>query len=63
MDAFRADITLNDNAKANVAGNITYASLKYNRASMLTTTNLVADNIIKTDVDGVKDSAADFVSL
>jgi hypothetical protein len=30
---------------------------------MLTTTNLVADNIIKTDVDGVKDSSADFVSL
>jgi hypothetical protein len=63
MDAFRADIALNDNAKANVAGNITYATLKYNKASMLTTTNLVADNIVKTDVDGIKDSAADFVSL
>ena len=63
MDAFRADITLNDNARANIEGSVTYAALKYNKVSMLTTTNLVADNIIKTDVDGIKDSAADFVSL
>ncbi|MEO6631361.1 MAG: DUF2807 domain-containing protein [Mucilaginibacter sp.] len=63
IDAFRANITLNDNARANVACNITYAALKYNKASLLTTTNLVADNIIKTDVDCVKDSSADFVSL
>lgn len=63
VDAFKASITLNDNARANVAGSITYAALIYNKASMLTTTNLVADNIIKTDVDGIKDSSADFVSL
>src|SRR4051812_38210908 len=63
MDAFRADITLNDSARANIEGSVTYAALKYNKASMLITTNLVADNIIKTDVDCVKDSSADFVSL
>ncbi|MDB4920477.1 DUF2807 domain-containing protein [Mucilaginibacter sp.] len=63
MDAFQANITLNDNAKANIGGYISLGELKYNRTSVLNTANLVTENMKKIDVDAVKDSAADFISL
>jgi hypothetical protein len=62
VDAFQANITLNDNAKAKLSGYISLGEIKYNRTSVLNTANLVAENMKKTDVDA-KDGAADFVSL
>jgi hypothetical protein len=63
MDAFQANITLNDNAKANIAGYISLGELKYNRISVLNTANLVTENMKKIDVDACKDNTADFISL
>jgi hypothetical protein len=63
LDAFQASITLNDNAKATLAGNINQGALKYNHTSVLNTTNLLTGNVIKKDMDDVKDNTADFVSL
>jgi hypothetical protein len=62
VDAFQANITLNDNAKAKLSGYISLGEIKYNRTSVLNTANLVAENMKKTDVDA-RDGAADFVSL
>jgi hypothetical protein len=63
MDAFQANITLNDNAKANITGYISLGELKYNRISVLNTANLVTENMKKIDVDACKDNTADFISL
>jgi len=63
LDAFQASITLNDNAKATLAGNINQGALKYNHTSILNTANLLTGNVIKKDMDDVQDNTADFVSL
>lgn len=63
LDAFQANITINDNAKANLSGYISLGELKYNNTSALNTSDLVAENLKKTNVDAAKDSSADFVSL
>lgn len=63
VDAFQAYITLNDRAKANLAGNINEGTIKYNHTSVLNTANLLSANVIKTDVDNVKDNSTDLVSL
>ncbi|MDP9075820.1 MAG: DUF2807 domain-containing protein [Bacteroidota bacterium] len=63
MDAFQAYVTLNDRAKASLAGNINEGTIKYTHTSVLNTANLLSGNVIKTDVDDVKDNSADIVSL
>jgi hypothetical protein len=63
LDAFNASITLNDNAKASLAGNINEGVIKYNHTSVLNIANLLSGNVTKTDVDDVKDKSADLVSL
>ncbi|MCR8561004.1 DUF2807 domain-containing protein [Mucilaginibacter sp. BJC16-A38] len=63
MDAFQAYITLNDRAKASLAGNINEGTIKYTHTSVLNTANLLSGNVTKTDVDDVKDNSADIVSL
>jgi hypothetical protein len=63
VDAFNASITLNDNAKASLAGNINEGVIKYTHTSVLNLANLLSGNVTKTDVDDVKDKSADLVSL
>jgi hypothetical protein len=63
IDAFQSNITLNDNAKANLSGYISLGEIKYNNTSVLNTANLVSENLKKTNVDAAKNSSADFVSL
>jgi hypothetical protein len=63
VDAFNASITLNDNAKASLAGNINEGVIKYTHTSVLNIANLLSGNVTKTDVDDVKDKSADLVSL
>ena len=63
VDAFQSNVTLNDDAKATLAGYISLGELKYNRTSVLNTANLVTENMKKIDVDAAKDNTADFVSL
>ena len=40
LDAFTANITLNDTAKADLTGNVIHGSLLYDQSSFLNTTNL-----------------------
>jgi phage gp45-like len=49
VDAFDAAITLNNNAKANLSGNVTEGTIKYEQASLLNTTNLKAAHMVKTE--------------
>jgi len=49
VDAFNAAITLNNDAKANLAGNINDGTIKYEQAILLNTTNLKAAHLVKTE--------------
>ncbi|HEY8930496.1 MAG TPA: DUF2807 domain-containing protein [Mucilaginibacter sp.] len=62
MDVFAVNLTLNDAAKASLAGTIDQGNIKYNNTSVLNTENLVAVKLVKTDVDAVKEGA-DFATL
>jgi Putative auto-transporter adhesin, head GIN domain len=58
MDGFSANIVVNDRAKADLTGNVTECSLKYNRSATVNSTNLVTANITRV-VDGGKNSRKD----
>ena len=48
MDTYAADITLNDYAKADLAGSITEGSVQYSPVSFVNTTDLAAHHLVKT---------------
>jgi uncharacterized protein (UPF0264 family) len=52
FDAYSACITVNDRAKADLSGNVTQCSLKYNQGATVNSTEFAADNMTRT-VDGV----------
>jgi hypothetical protein len=56
MDAYNANITLSDQAKANLSGNIEYGEIKYDRSSSLNTFNLISAHVGKK-VNASGDSA------
>ena len=63
IDGYSANITLNNRAKADLAGNVSQCNLKYNYAATVNSTNLAAEHITKT-VDGFsKDNTQEFVGL
>lgn len=49
LDAITAKVTLNDQAKAELAGSINEADLKYNNASDINITGLAATKLAKTE--------------
>jgi phage gp45-like len=49
LDAFGAAVTLNNNAKAELAGNVTDALVKYDTAGALKTTDLNVQHMVKTE--------------
>jgi hypothetical protein len=49
MNVYAANITLNDRAKANLAGYADDVELKYNRASLLDTASLSSPHMVKTE--------------
>jgi hypothetical protein len=49
MDAITADVTLNDHAKAELAGTINEGNLKFNKASDINITGLAASKLAKTE--------------
>ncbi len=62
MDAYSANITLNDHAKADLTGTITEAELHYDRSATLNTTDLAAAHLVKKVNFDVRD-AVEFASL
>jgi len=64
IDVFQANITLNDNARANLAGNINNCELKYDLPANINTSNLaVATMVRKGTNNAVKQSTDDFAAL
>ncbi len=49
MEAYQANITLNDNAKATISGNISEVALRYDRSSFADTANLTSMHLCKTE--------------
>ena len=49
MEAYQANITLNDNAKATLSGNVTEVALRYDRYSFADTANLTSMHLVKTE--------------
>jgi hypothetical protein len=49
MEAYAASITLNDSAKADLIGNVTEGSLKYDQSSSLNHSALNVSHLIKTE--------------
>jgi hypothetical protein len=47
VDAYTANVTLNDHAKANLTGTVTEGKLQYTRSSSLSTTNFTAAHVVK----------------
>ncbi|MBS1524392.1 MAG: DUF2807 domain-containing protein [Bacteroidetes bacterium] len=52
FDAFSANITVNDRAKADLSGNAMECSLKYNQGATVNSTEFAAGHMVRT-VDGV----------
>jgi hypothetical protein len=50
LDSFAANVTLNDNAKADVSGFATELALNYSTGSTINHSSLVADNIAETKI-------------
>ncbi len=48
LDAYHAEITLSDHAKANVSGDIQEGNMKYDLSASLNTSDLVSAQLIKT---------------
>ena len=49
LDAFGTTVTLNNNAKAELAGNVTNGFVKYENADALKATDLTAQHLVKTE--------------
>jgi hypothetical protein len=49
MDVYKANITLNDHAKADLEGNANEVELKCDQSSSVDITNLASDHIVKTE--------------
>ena len=63
LDGYSANITLNNRAKADLAGNVDQCNLKYTRSTTVNSTNFAAERITKT-VDGItKSSNEELVAL
>ncbi len=57
MEAYQANITLNDHAKATLSGNVTEVAVKYDRSSFADTANLTSIHLIKTEnFEGMADN-------
>ena len=65
MDAYSARVTLNDRAKADLAGNITEGTINYDQSSYLNVSNLEAAHLVKTaNADSAKIKCrAEYASL
>ncbi|NCD68311.1 GIN domain-containing protein [Mucilaginibacter agri] len=48
LDAYTANITVNDQAAADLTGTVTNCNLKHNQSASVNSTNFVADNLIRT---------------
>lgn len=55
LDAFAANFTVNDRAKANLSGNITEYNVNYSQSSTINKTELVADNV--NEINTTKEAA------
>ncbi|MGZ3873212.1 MAG: GIN domain-containing protein [Mucilaginibacter sp.] len=65
LDAFQANIILKGNSKAELAGTLSQAEIKYDKSALLNTDNLASNGLIRVlnSEDNNKDEAADLVSL
>lgn len=64
MDVFQANITLNDNARASLSGNINNCELKYDLPANINTSGLAVAAIVRKGTDNaVKQSTDDFAAL
>jgi hypothetical protein len=62
MDAYQATVTLNDHAKADLAGTINEGEVHYDRSSSVNITSLVAAHLVKK-VNFESTSASELASL
>jgi Putative auto-transporter adhesin, head GIN domain len=62
MDAYQATVTLNDHAKADLAGTINDGEVRYDQSSSVNITGLVAAHLVKK-VNFERNDAADLASL
>jgi Putative auto-transporter adhesin, head GIN domain len=63
LDGYSANITLNNRAKADLAGTVNQCNLKYSRSTTVNSTDFAAERITKT-VDGItKNSNEELVAL
>ncbi|HTD39981.1 MAG TPA: DUF2807 domain-containing protein [Mucilaginibacter sp.] len=64
MDAYTANITLNDHAKADLTGSITEGTINYDQSSYLNLTNLETGHLTKTvNFDTKIKCAAEYATL
>ena len=64
MDAFQASVTLNDNARACLAGNVNSCELKYDLPANINTGSLAYATLVQKSTNNqVKDTSGDFAAL
>lgn len=65
LDAFQANIILKGNSKAELAGTLGQAEIRYDKSVLLNTAKLASNGVIRVlnSDDNNKDEAADLVSL
>jgi hypothetical protein len=63
VDGYSMNITVNNRAKADLTGNVTECSLKYNRSAYVNSTNFVAEHIVRTIDGNIKNDDSELVVL
>lgn len=64
MDVFQASVTLNDNARASLSGNVNNCELKFDLPANINTGNLAYATLIQKNINNqVKETTGDFAAL
>jgi hypothetical protein len=64
MDVFQASVTLNDNARASLSGNVNTCELKFDLPANVNTGNLAYALLVQKSTNNqVKDTSGDFAAL
>jgi len=64
MDVFQASVTLNDNARASLSGNVNTCELKFDLPANVNTGNLAYASLVQKGTNNqVKDTSGDFAAL
>lgn len=64
MDVFQASVTLNDNARASLSGNVNNCELKFDLPANINTGNLAYATLVQKNINNqVKETSGDFAAL